>query len=113
MSLNYYLFCRNSYDKIIKELDYIISTLEEIDVYKEEEEEEAQTNPDIILANQHHDKLFFSSRKQHMQLLRDTYNKIIETMCNHTFIKDTIDISPDRTQNIRYCSICEYTDPNY
>jgi len=111
MSLNYYLFCRNSYDKIIKELDYIISALEEIDVYKEEEEE-SQTNPYIILDNQSHDKVFFSSRKQHMQLLRDTYNKKIEEMCNHTFIKDTIDITPDRSQNIKYCSICEYTDPN-
>ena len=111
MSLNYYLFCRNSYDKIIKELDYIISVIEEIDEYKQKEEE-SQTNPDIILANQTHDKLFFSSRKQHMQLLRDTYNKIIEEICNHTFIKDTIDISPDISQNISYCSICEYTDLN-
>ena len=48
-----------------------------------------------------------------MQLLRETYNKKIMDLCNHEFIEDTIDITPDRSQNIRYCSICEYTETNY
>ena len=114
MSLDYYLFCRNSYDVIIRELQDIINILEEIDecIKKEHVEEEFQTNLDIILANESHNNLFFSSKKQHMQLLRDTYNKKIEALCEHEFVEDTIDITPDKSQNIRYCRICEYTDPN-
>ena len=111
MSVDYYLFCRNSYDKIIRELQYIIDILEEIDEYTQQEE--VQTNLDIILSNESNNKLFFNSRKQYIQVLRSVCNKKIEELCNHNFITDTIDITPDRSQNIRYCSICEYTDPNY
>ena len=40
------------------------------------------------------------------------YNSIKEyckKYCNHQIITDTIDITPDRSQNIRYCSICLLT----
>lgn len=30
--------------------------------------------------------------------------------CNHNFIDDYIDIDCERSQNIRYCSICYYSD---
>ena len=110
MSVNYYLFCRKSYDIIIRDLDDIIDIIEEIDEYTQEEQ--SRPNPIITLANENN-KLFFSSRKQYIQLLRSVCNKKIEELCNHNFITDTIDITPDKSQNIRYCSICEYTDPNY
>lgn len=111
MSVDYYLFCRNSYDMIIRELQYIIDILEEIDEYRQEEQ--SQTNLDIVLANESNNKLFFYSRKQYIKVLRSVCNKKIEELCNHNFITDTIDITPDKSQNIRYCSICEYTDPSY
>jgi len=112
MSLDYYLFCRNSYDVIIRDLQDIINILEEIEEYIKKEHVEGQTNLDIILANESDNKLFFSNRKQHMHLLRNVCNTKIKELCNHNFITDTIDITPDKSQNIRYCSICEYTDPN-
>jgi hypothetical protein len=112
MSLDYYLFCRNSYDVIIRDLQDIINILEEIEEYIKKEHVEEQTNLDIILANESDNKLFFSTRKQHMHLLRNVCNTKIKELCNHNFITDTIDITPDKSQNIRYCSICEYTEPN-
>ena len=30
-------------------------------------------------------------------------------MCEHNFVKDSIDISPDESQEIEYCTFCEYT----
>jgi NMD protein affecting ribosome stability and mRNA decay len=48
-----------------------------------------------------------------IQLLKSVCNKKIEQLCKHEFVEDAIDINPDKSQNIRYCSICEYTDPNY
>lgn len=33
-------------------------------------------------------------------------------ICEHTFIYDTIDITPDYCKNIIYCSKCLY-EPNY
>ena len=51
MSLDYYLFCRNSYDVIIRDLQNIINILEEIDEYIKKEHVEEQTNLYIILDN--------------------------------------------------------------
>jgi len=34
-------------------------------------------------------------------------NVDIYKLCEHNFITDTIDISPEKSQNICYCTICE------
>ena len=109
MSINYYLFCRESYNRIIHDLDNIINIFEELDECIKEEHE--VLNSDVVLSNQSHNKLFFYSRKKHMQVLRSVCDKKILELCKHEFVEDTIDITPDKSQNIRYCSICEYTDP--
>ena len=110
MSLNYYLFCRNSYDKIIQNLDDTITIFEQIDICIKEEENLVKS--DIVLSNQIHNKLFFIERKTDIKLLRDMCDKKMMGLCRHEFVEDTIDITPDKSQNIRYCSICEYTDPD-
>jgi hypothetical protein len=52
MSINYYLFCKKSYDKIIYDLENIISIFEELDEFAKEEN-------DISLSNQTDNKTFF------------------------------------------------------
>jgi hypothetical protein len=37
-----------------------------------------------------------------------TYKQL---QCKHNFIDDHIDIDPDRSQKITYCTLCEYTPP--
>jgi hypothetical protein len=116
MSINYYLFCRESYNRVINSLEDIINIFEEMEKHTQEEDtQEKQSNfkSDTILLNESHNKLFFSSKKQDIQVLKNICDKNILELCKHTFIEDTIDITPDKSQNIRYCSICEYTDPNY
>ena len=109
MSVNYYLFCKKSYDKIISDLENILSIFEEIDEFANEETELLKS--DVVLSSQTHNKIFFYSRKEHMEVLRDVCkNRLIEK-CEHEFVEDTIDIDPDRSKNIRYCKICEYTVP--
>ena len=110
MSVDYYLFCRKSYDVIIREIDDIISALKEMDEYTQEEQSKLKS--DIILPKETDNKLFFSSRKENMEFLKQTCDKKIMELCNHAFITDTIDIDQDRSKTIRYCKICEYTDPN-
>jgi hypothetical protein len=105
MSINYYLFCKKSYDKIIYDLENIISIFEELDEFAKEENV-------IVLQTQPHNKTFFNERKKHITILRSVCEKKISELCSHEFIEDTIDIDLDRSQNIRYCKICEYTDTN-
>ena len=33
-----------------------------------------------------------------------------QAQCNHVFVDDLIDISPDKSMVIRYCIHCEYSD---
>ena len=42
------------------------------------------------------------------ELIAKTKHRL-KHICEHKFIEDSIDIDPDRSQNIRYCSICGYT----
>ncbi len=57
-----------------------------------------------ILDNQHQ----FMKNQDYLHI----YNSIkdyCKKYCKHNIITDTIDITPDRSQNIRYCSICFLT----
>ena len=108
MSINYYLFCKKSYDKIIYDLENIISIFEKLDEFAKEEIDEFAN--DVLLSNEN--KSFFYKKKEHIRCLRALCNMKIFKMCNHEFIEDTIDIDPERSKNIRYCKICEYTDTN-
>jgi hypothetical protein len=52
---------------------------------------------------------FFIEKQKHIKTLKEICNKKIEELCTHTIVEDFIDISPDKSQKIKYCSICEYT----
>ena len=36
-------------------------------------------------------------------------NKCIFLICEHNFVDDLIDITPDVSKHITYCTVCEYT----
>jgi len=43
--------------------------------------------------------------------LRDLYQlRDYQEQCNHVFVEDLIDITPDRSMVIRYCVHCEYSE---
>jgi hypothetical protein len=36
--------------------------------------------------------------------------ELIKQTCQHNFVIDDIDITPDKSMRIKYCTICETTD---
>lgn len=49
-------------------------------------------------------------REEKFIAINNNINNIIDRSCKkHTWVYDTIDISPERSQNICYCSVCEVT----
>lgn len=36
-------------------------------------------------------------------------DKIIFLNCEHNFVDDLIDITPDTSKHVTYCTVCEYT----
>jgi cell fate (sporulation/competence/biofilm development) regulator YmcA (YheA/YmcA/DUF963 family) len=103
MSLEYYLICRKSYNKILSELENIINNIDEMSDYVFIEENIEEKNK--IDLNKH----FFYERKRIIEFQKVLCNNKIHSLCSHNFIEDTIDITPDKSINITYCSICEYT----
>ena len=47
--------------------------------------------------------------KENIVKLKYICDKKIQELCPHDFIDDMIDITPDRSEHITYCKICEYT----
>jgi hypothetical protein len=55
-------------------------------------------------------KYYFAKIKHITQTISNVTNNIHQN-CVHEFEHDSIDIDCERSQNITYCTICEYTQP--
>ena len=51
---------------------------------------------------------YILAKKNQKQNLENIKQKMIDC-CQHNFVKDEIDISPEKSQQIEYCSICDFT----
>jgi hypothetical protein len=94
MSLEYYLFYRRHYESIIHNLDDIINST--LDPSSGE------------LLDQNHTNFLLENRKHMLEFKTLCDNKILE-LCNHNFEDDMIDITPDTSKHITYCTVCGYT----
>ena len=91
MSLDYYLFCRKRCNNIINKL-----------------KETTNNNNNNIFLNELN--LTENNNKlTHFINLKNICERKIHKLCQHDFIDDYIDINPERSQKITYCTICEYT----
>jgi len=116
MDINYFLFLRRKYNKILEHIDSINSELDEIktsiktfindnDKCINNEEKE---HIEVLTYN----KLNYDVQKKYYILsIRDTLTAQIKNMCNHDFVTDLIDINPDESKTVTYCKICEFTLP--
>jgi hypothetical protein len=109
MSVEYFLFIKEKHESISAYLNEIIKMYDECIQYVEnseetffyDKEENVQTFQDL--------KTRYISHLEKTQNFCKTFNQISHKICNHQFVTDLIDISPDRSQTIEYCSICGYT----
>jgi len=110
MSLDYYLFCRWSYSKIIDNLDAVIFTFEGLRTCANSEASRVfSIQPDIFVAE--NNVQWAIERRRAFEDQRALCETRINELCKHDFIEDDIDISYDKCQHIRYCRVCDYTDP--
>ena len=100
-TIEYFLFLKKKYINILSYLTEILNEYFEITNLNE--------NVDT--------SLFMQNNKYQDEILEVKYminiiNNKISQICCHDFIEDEIDITPDRSQKIEYCKICEYTKDN-
>jgi hypothetical protein len=120
MSLDYFLLCKEGYENIIQHLDSIIHIYKDIEdittdflEFQNEESKESAKFVDVMLDPQKQINIqCFIDKRNYISQMKLRCNKKIYELCVHNFVEDSIDITPDRSQNIRYCSICDFTIPS-
>jgi len=106
MDINYFLLLRGKYNTILNQINYIIENLDDI----------CELDAEKLLNNNfdsEQNKDFFIDRKNNFLYLRDLCTQYIQNLCNHEFETDTIDINPDESRTISYCTFCDKTNPLY
>jgi hypothetical protein len=93
-NIDYFLFLRKQYITIFNYLSEIINAYEEISLF----------NDDFLLQSNKY-KIELSEIKN---LINDVNYSICQ-LCEHEFVEDEVDLTPDLSQKIEYCSICEFT----
>lgn len=106
MSLEYYLFCRKQYNDILKGLDEILEKYELMCIITTAEKLERDY---YEVFHPHKNKCFFDEKVRHVHRCKKICEQKIMELCQHNYITDLIDISPERSQQITYCSVCEHT----
>ena len=51
----------------------------------------------------------YEEKMKQIQTIKRNINDKLKEICKHEFVRDNIEISPELTTEITYCSICEYT----
>ena len=109
MSFDYFLSSKQLYENIFNDLNNAINNYE--DLLTKCVSEYGCFNEEV--------DLYFSNNMQNIKTLVDikthikenicSCNKKIQSLCEHKFVDDSVDITPDTSKKIRYCEICEYT----
>jgi hypothetical protein len=105
MNIIFYLSLKKNYEKIKSNLENIINSYNEIN-YISSSNKKSNINSNIIFEI-NDDIMHYKKKINDINLqIKIIYNFLFIT-CNHNFVEDTIDITPDKSKNIIYCSICE------
>ena len=102
MCINYFLSSKKRLQNILSYLNEIKLTYSEMEIKEE--------NGNIITCDYIKNNIEETEDKIcEIELTIKYLNELIFNNCEHTFVEDVIDITPDKSQNITYCTICEYT----
>ena len=92
------------YNKIYSNLSTVVNAYEELILL----DCDYETVADLTLKKNSYKTAKAQILSQINELSRVTYKQLY---CKHNFIDDYIDIGPEKSQKITYCTLCEYTPP--
>ena len=112
MDINYFLFTIRKYNIILDQIESINDELDELDELNIDNINEM--NIDSIDKNTEMYSIKdiyndFIQLKKNILHLKNVCKKNIQKICKHDFVTDLIDINPDESRSITYCTICEIT----
>jgi|LauGreSBDMM110SN_4_FD.fasta_scaffold17390_2 hypothetical protein len=105
MDVLFYLSLKKSYEKIKNNLENIIYSYNEIN-YISTSNKKFNNKPSVSFEI-NDDLINYKKKLENICLTIKIINNLLFINCDHNFIEDTIDITPDKSKSIIYCSICE------
>ena len=99
--INFFLHKKRNLIKLIDKFNYII------EIYTSLLDKDNCSGESLYYI----DKVnFYENEKKETQIKIDDCNKNLCKFCNHQYIEDVIDLSPETSRYIKYCIICECTE---
>lgn len=109
MSFDYFLSSKKIYENILINFQDIIDNYQDLLTKNVSEYGCFHQEIDLYFSNHKQNIQTIVKLKLHVREQMNLCNEKMQSLCEHKFVDDSIDISPDTSQNIRYCEICEYT----
>jgi hypothetical protein len=122
MSLDYFLALQNNYYKMLTDIRNVITMYEDIlndfaCVHPNDSISPIPANidTDFVLNEIKKDARkkisFYEEECKKLLEMKNICDVEIYRLCNHEYITDNIDITPDKSMAIDYCKICESMRP--
>ena len=109
MSIDYFLQSKSIYNQIEFNLKNIVDLYEEFIELTNNEETTMKYNKEDDIKFLQITKYEYQEKIKQVSFFKEFINKKIVLNCEHNFVKDTIDISSELSQEIEYCIYCEFT----
>ncbi len=110
MSVEYYLLCKTNFDSIIANLketienyDDIFSNTNNLDLNLDQDERKCLLGK----FQPNESKVQIETQLNFARYCATYCKQQLKQICLHEFVTDNIDTSPESSQNITYCRICE------
>jgi len=100
MDINYFLSMKERFEKVLSNLNEIV------DVYYEIQLDNNDTISYDYILEQIKD---YEKKINETEININQLNKLISLHCEHIFVDDYIDITPDTSERVTYCTKCQYT----
>ena len=109
MSIDFFLQSRKIYRCIEYNLKEIVELYKDfIELTENEEEDAPYYNKENDIEFLKRKKLDYEEKIKEIRDFKCFINTKIVSLCNHNMVDDSIDISPDLSKDIKYCTHCEY-----
>lgn len=109
------VYIYNSMEKSAHEYEEEYEDDFEEDCEEEEYEDDLEVSVrTLVNTKQNLDRIIGTADELHNVEFYEIYDKItkyIQLYCNHDYVLDSVDITPERSQTICYCTNCEQLKP--
>jgi hypothetical protein len=100
-NLDYFLFLKKKYTCILENLNEICN------VYEEIFNNDIINNKSILKISHLKEIDLYKSQIISIEFLLENISNKIKNNCHHYFVDDLIDIDPEKSMHITYCTKCE------